>query len=545
LTVRVPLRWLSLSALAAGADSVSLSAQRRRFPSSTMADDDEAPQLVDDDAVIAAPIVPAAVVQPAVAAAPVAAAPAAAEPSPAPPVPLSILTGWLGAGKTTLLHRILAHFGSLGQQVAIVQNEASSFGVEAGLRLNNNEPSADTGPDGVFNDLLEFSNGCVCCAVKSDFVLGVEALLARKRFDYIVLECSGLADPGPLANMFWVDPELESSVYLDGIISLVDARNFLAHLRPPPAVGAAAADGQVPGDAGSLEAQQVIHQVAYADRIVLNKLDLVSAAEVAECQRQIARINASAPVLTAIRSDVPMERILNIKAFDVNDTSRALAVPPPLEAVDGPAASSTSAVAAHPHDASIRTFMVDDVGTPPTQRKRVSSDKLKRWMEELLWRDAIEPEGQTQTEEGEAAEASAAPNGSSASVASPPVAKTRAEAASAPARSDDMRPNSLFRVKAILHMQPSAAANAAEDSAKPAAKESDPPMFLQAVQELYDLQPGVEWAADARAQAAWPLADSASEEERRAAQRFTRFVFIGRRLDQQLLRDGFASIFVD
>jgi len=510
-----------------------------------MAEDDEAPQLVDDDAVIAAPIVPAAAVS-AVAAAPAAAASVVAEPSPAPPVPLSILTGWLGAGKTTLLHRILSHFGSLGQQVAIVQNEASSFGVEAGLRLNNNESSADTGPDGVFNDLLEFSNGCVCCAVKSDFVLGVEALLARKRFDYIVLECSGLADPGPLANMFWVDPELESSVYLDGIISLVDARNFLAHLRPPPTAGAAV-DGQVPGDAGSLEAQQVIHQVAYADRIVLNKLDLVSAAEVAECQRQIARINASAPVLTAIRSDVPMERILNIKAFDVNDTSRALAVPPPLEAVDGPAsaASSTSAVAAHPHDDSIRTFMVDDVDTPPTQRKRVRNDKLKRWMEELLWRDAIEPEGQTQTGEAEAAETSAAPSGSSASAASPPVAKTRAEAASAPARSDDMRPNSLFRVKAILHMQSSAAANAAEDSAKPAAKESDPPIFLQAVQELYDLQPGVEWAADARAQAAWPLADSASEEERRAAQRFTRFVFIGRRLDQQLLRDGFASIFVD
>ncbi len=504
-------------------------------PSPTM-DEDEAPQLVDDDhqvaASTAAPAAVAASPSPDAASPAVTAAAAAASPKyipdpNAPPVPLTILTGWLGAGKTTLLTRILKHFGAIGKQLAIVQNEASSFGVEAGLRLTNEQSGADE----VFNDMLEFSNGCVCCAVKSDFVLGVEALLQRKHFDYIVLECSGLADPGPLANLFWVDPELESSVYLDGIVSLVDARNFLGHLRPPSSTAGAPA-----GDAGTLEAQQVLHQIAYADRVVLNKLDLVSDdAELVECERQIRRINASAPVLRSTRSDVEMERILHINAFDVKDTSRALSMPPPLEPTedaaaphsnDDNAAAGSSSPVAHPHDDSIRTWMIDDTAVAPSARKAVSMAKLKQWMSELLWRDVIAPaSGEAETAAaGSAAAPAPAPASASAASISPPLSETFPVAA-VPV---DSRPNCLFRVKAILRLE----------------GRCTEPHFLQAVQELYDVQPGGEWAEDAsavkNAQLQQPVGGDAEE-----AKRFTRFVFIGRRLDHASLTRGFQSIFVD
>lgn len=499
-----------------------------------MDDDDCVPQLVDDDqvatavAAAAAAAASAAAVQPATTAPVVTAKPPVGAPGYVrdpndPPVPLTILTGWLGSGKTTLLTRILTHFSSRGLQLAIVQNEASSFGVEAGLRVAN----SSTGEDGgVFSDMLEFSNGCVCCAIKSDFVLGVEALLARKRFDYIVLECSGLADPGPLAQMFWVDPELESSVYLDGIVSVVDAKNFLGHLRPP--------NGNNGGDAGSLEAQQVIHQVAYADRVLLNKLDLVGTDERDECEREIRRINQSAPILTSVRSDVDLDQLLHIHAFDVNDTTRAV-IMPPLEALspdqgqEQTSGSSDAApvVAAHPHDDSIRTFMVDDLAVPPAQRRAVSLPALKKWMGDLLWRDAIDSEepddaGASADDAGSAAVAT----GGAAAASSGNAAAAAATAAAAAAAALAIRPNCLFRVKAIMRLEG-----------------QNTPTFLQAVQALYDIQPGTDWPTDGPAATAATVAGGAVVDAAAAA-RFTRFVFIGRRLDHDNLRQGFDSIFV-
>ena len=512
-----------------------------RFCSSAgrkMDSDDEAPQLVEDSSAAAA-AVPAG---PLAAAATAASAVTSPTPPPAssasppaymrhpsdPPVPLTILTGWLGAGKTTLLTRILSHFSSRGQSLAIIQNEASSFGVEAGMKVQN-QATPGSPESSVFNDLLELSNGCVCCSVKSDFILGVETLLARKRFDYIVLECSGLADPGPLVNTFWVDPELESSVYLDGVVSVVDAKNFLGHLRETDQREAGA----------SLEAQQVIHQIAYADRVLLNKLDLVPEAEKEACLKQIALINQAAAVYTSTRSEVDLDLLLHIHAFDVRDTTRSLCMPPPLESdpASASAAAQPSAAAlalsAHPHDRSISTLMLDDVSTPPAQRGLVDLDKLKQWLADLLWKDIKVTDGNKGEAQSYAATNAALGAGWTAA-ASAPVPVPAAAASSSPSSSaspppaaasaaSSTRPNSLFRVKAILRVVG-----------------EDQPMFLQAVQELYDIQPGEEWpetttvGKNARTDAAPTTPPS----------RFTRFVFIGRRLDRASLEAGFRSIFV-
>jgi G3E family GTPase len=113
---------------------------------------------------------------------------------PAIEIPLTILTGWLGAGKTTLMHHVVATLSAANKKVAWIQNEFAAGGVEDSVVLSGDE---------VFTDIVELANGCVCCTVKSDFVAGLEALVKQKRFDCIFLECSGLADPGALAGMFW------------------------------------------------------------------------------------------------------------------------------------------------------------------------------------------------------------------------------------------------------------------------------------------------------------------------------------------------------
>jgi len=442
-----------------------------------------------------------------------------------PPVPLTILTGWLGSGKTTLLTRLLSHFSSVGQKIAIIQNEASAMGVEEELKVNKNEDDDNNtnSSTSALRDILELSNGCVCCSVKNDFISGIEELLRRRRFDYILLECSGLADPGPLAQMFWVDPELESGVYLDGIITVVDAFNLLGHL------GIVADDENGNGQVGSSarhsrrsspdERRQVIHQIAYADRIILNKIDLVPDGEqLSRCEQQIRQIN-SAKISRAVKSDVPVEEILFIKAFDVHDTTRALlpastaANPPPCDAgcneshdhhqhhhhhdhSPSPSPSlSPSPIASHPHDTSITTFMIDDIDLPPLQRRCVDLHRLKLWLADLLWQDILEEEGLEYAQS-----------------ARPPKHATE---------STSMRPNEIFRLKAIMHV-----------------KGESKPMFLQGVQELYDIQPGNEWPQ-------LNNKDKSNKDESTgsAAQPFTRFVFIGRRLDHEILREGFQSIF--
>lgn len=134
-------------------------------------------------------------------------------------VPLTILTGWLGAGKTTFLHHLVSEISRTNRRAAILQNETSSLmGVERSLAL--------TDANGTVGEVFELGNGCVCCSVRSDFSSAVEELLARRRFDFVIVECSGLADPGRLANSLWADDELGGRVYLDAIIAFVDAPAF-------------------------------------------------------------------------------------------------------------------------------------------------------------------------------------------------------------------------------------------------------------------------------------------------------------------------------
>ena len=231
-------------------------------------------------------------------------------------VPVTIITGFLGAGKTTLLKHVLA--SPHGLRIAVIQNELSAA---QGL-----ETSSVIGPNGeTFDEWLELSNGCVCCAVRDDLVNGIEQLMSvRGRFDYILVETTGMADPGPVAESFWLDRELESPLRLDGIVTVVDGLNL-------------------PRQLGELEA---CRQIGCADAILLNKTDLVLDAarseleaapalisdgrtieEAAEerCSAHInallshlSELNALAPVLRTTRSQVSLHSILHLGAFDAS-----------------------------------------------------------------------------------------------------------------------------------------------------------------------------------------------------------------------------------
>uniref|UniRef100_U3IXM8 CobW C-terminal domain-containing protein n=2 Tax=Anas platyrhynchos TaxID=8839 RepID=U3IXM8_ANAPP len=208
-------------------------------------------------------------------------------------IPVTIITGYLGAGKTTLLNYILTEQHS--KKIAVILNE---FGEGSAL-----EKSLAISQGGeLYEEWLELRNGCLCCSVKDNGVKAIENLMQKRgKFDYILLETTGLADPGAVASMFWVDSELGSDIYLDGIISVVDAKHGLQHLTEEKP------DGLV---------NEASRQVALADLIIINKTDLVSGEELNKVRTSIRSINGLVKILETQRSRVDLSNVLDLHAFD-------------------------------------------------------------------------------------------------------------------------------------------------------------------------------------------------------------------------------------
>ncbi|RLQ88504.1 CobW family GTP-binding protein [Notoacmeibacter ruber] len=227
--------------------------------------------------------------------------------------PITVLTGYLGAGKTTLLNRILSE--AHGKRYAVIVNEFGEIGIDNDLIVESDE------------EIYEMNNGCVCCTVRGDLVRVVQGLMRRPgRFDAIVVETTGLADPAPVAQTFFMDDDVRSKTALDAVVALVDAKHLPQRLK---------------------DSREAEDQIAFADVVVLNKTDLVSADELANVERLVRSLNPIAPIHHAERSNVDLAKVLDRGAFDLK---RVLDNDPHFLDHDDPAHECGPACDHHHHD---------------------------------------------------------------------------------------------------------------------------------------------------------------------------------------------------
>ena len=199
-------------------------------------------------------------------------------------IPVTVLTGYLGAGKTTLLNRILTE--PHGKRYAVIVNEFGEIGIDNDLVVGADE------------EVFEMNNGCICCTVRGDLIRIMDGLMKRKgKFDAIIVETTGLADPAPVAQTFFVDQDVSDAAKLDAVVTVADAKWLTDRLKDAP---------------------EAKNQIAFADVIILNKIDLVSPDELAAVEDRIRAINPYARIHRAKNCQVPIAEVLNRNAFDLD-----------------------------------------------------------------------------------------------------------------------------------------------------------------------------------------------------------------------------------
>merc|ERR1719223_2075107 len=260
-------------------------------------------------------------------------------------IPCSVLTGFLGSGKTTLLNHILK--ANHGKRIAVIGNEFGEVGIDDALVQGGSMADEE--------NIVEMNNGCICCTVRGDLIAGLKKLIknskkSQKTLDGVIIETTGLADPAPVAQTFFADEFVQQHMRLDGIITLVDAKHIIQHL-----------DDEKPEGVEN----EAVEQIAFSDRILLNKCDLVETEEeLVEVEKRIHAINEAVLIKRTTNSEVPMDFILGIHGFSLDKI---------IEMDDAFLKDSHE----HQHDPRVSSVGIDVPG-------QVRQQKLNEWIGWLL-----------------------------------------------------------------------------------------------------------------------------------------------------------------
>ena len=275
------------------------------------------------------------------------------QPSPASltKIPVTVLTGYLGAGKTTLLNRILTE--PHGKKYAVIVNEFGEIGIDNDLIVGADE------------EIFEMNNGCICCTVRGDLIRIIEGLMKRRgKFDAIIIETTGLADPAPVAQTFFVDADVQAAARLDAVVTVADAKWLAARLKDAP---------------------EAKNQIAFADVIVLNKIDLVTPAELAEVEARIRGINPYARLHKTTRCQVPLAAVLDRNAFDLE---RILEIEPAFLEVDDHDHDHHGHDHGHHHPHGLKHFHDEEMQSVAFAIDGdVNAEKFMPWINEVVQKD--------------------------------------------------------------------------------------------------------------------------------------------------------------